>query len=502
MNIQKMPTLNRQKKRTLIRQIKDCLIEYALTRTSIYGLSNILKAKFVIGKIFWTFILAFLSGFLGYQTVYTLANYFSYEVFTKTQYHPEVLSRFPEVTICNQNPFITEYSNQFLSFFFNQSLVKDVLQNDSQILWKKLLGIKNTITYKAYYSNNDINKKKFGYKINETILRCSFNMAECDLNEFEWGYNPIYGNCYTFNAVKHILSSDTANLKNVSMIGKGLQLDLFVGYNQTEYNSVFNQGAHIIIRNQSDFLVATEIDVSVGFQTNIGIQRTFTSKKEFPFSKCQMIDSNQNYKFARILIDYGFMYHQATCYIFCIFEYFVKKCSCFLPGISIFDSIAIKNETRICKHFEDLNCFMSYFDYLYGSADKMNICPEDCPLECNSLKFLTTTSQFEYPSKGFANIMKRDPLIQEKFNNSSNISYEDLKQSLVSLNIYYDDLGYTTLEEIPKIDFNTLISNLGGNLGLFLGASVLSLFEIFEILFLILKIIYEKLTTKIQISSS
>ena len=53
-------------------------------------------------------------------------------------------------------------------------------------------------------------------------------------------------------------------------------------------------------------------------------------------------------------------------------------------------------------------------------------------------------------------------------------------ENLVYFNAFYADLEYTYINQLPKMDFFDLISNIGGNLGLFIGISFLSFAEIIE----------------------
>jgi hypothetical protein len=59
---------------------------------------------------------------------------------------------------------------------------------------------------------------------------------------------------------------------------------------------------------------------------------------------------------------------------------------------------------------------------------------------------------------------------------------EKALKSFVVLNIAYDSLSYTEIREHSKMNFIALLGSIGGNLSLFLGVSVLSLFEIVEVL--------------------
>ena len=64
------------------------------------------------------------------------------------------------------------------------------------------------------------------------------------------------------------------------------------------------------------------------------------------------------------------------------------------------------------------------------------------------------------------------------FNNSE----RKFKSDYLSIRIYYKSLKYTSIMQQAKTKPEQLISNLGGYLGLFVGLSFISLFEIIEIL--------------------
>jgi hypothetical protein len=55
------------------------------------------------------------------------------------------------------------------------------------------------------------------------------------------------------------------------------------------------------------------------------------------------------------------------------------------------------------------------------------------------------------------------------------------EKNLISLNVFYKNSLYTTIEEQAALDLFIFIVNFGSLLGLFSGVSVLSLIEIIEI---------------------
>lgn len=84
----------------------------------------------------------------------------------------------------------------------------------------------------------------------------------------------------------------------------------------------------------------------------------------------------------------------------------------------------------------------------------MLTCQGQCPTECNTVTYSVTPNY--------------------------NILYEYLYKNMTKINIYYDSFEYTVISQIPKIKMEDFLAGIGGILGLFLGASILSFVEIVE----------------------
>ena len=70
--------------------------------------------------------------------------------------------------------------------------------------------------------------------------------------------------------------------------------------------------------------------------------------------------------------------------------------------------------------------------------------------------------------------------------------------SYAKINIYYDDIRYSTTTETPQILWTDLIGSLGGSVGLYVGFSFLTFGEFFEIIFNISFILITYLVNKRQ----
>ena len=82
--------------------------------------------------------------------------------------------------------------------------------------------------------------------------------------------------------------------------------------------------------------------------------------------------------------------------------------------------------------------------------------------------------------------------IKSKYPAGYNLSSDNLKNSLLAFNIYYQDLSYSEITQIPKSDIIDLVSGMGGLLGLFIGVSFLSFAEVIEVILEIIFILFEK----------
>jgi hypothetical protein len=135
-----------------------------------------------------------------------------------------------------------------------------------------------------------------------------------------------------------------------------------------------------------------------------------------------------------------------------------------------------------CNIPSDLDCLFNTAGVPDDSSDNGY---DICPLECESF-----TYTYSLASSGPINPMHlkgvKQYLVSQNITNN-NITDEELASSLAFVNIYYNHLGYTEIIEKPSYTTLSLISNVGGTLGLFMGLSLLSLFEFVEIFIILIE---------------
>jgi hypothetical protein len=89
-------------------------------------------------------------------------------------------------------------------------------------------------------------------------------------------------------------------------------------------------------------------------------------------------------------------------------------------------------------------------------------------------------SKFSFNSlNSFYNISLNKP--------KENYSLDDF----VNFNVFYKDLSYTAVHQLAKTNIMDFVSNIGGLIGLFVGATFLSLVEILEVFIEITLILFK-----------
>lgn len=91
---------------------------------------------------------------------------------------------------------------------------------------------------------------------------------------------------------------------------------------------------------------------------------------------------------------------------------------------------------------------------------------------------------------------------EENMKNSSNpprgfyyhnfTSYEEIKKSILRVNVYYDKISYISATDVSVKGIGQVFSEIGGLIGLCLGASILSMLDLVEFLIKSIFIILSK----------
>ncbi|KAF6035923.1 hypothetical protein EB796_005763 [Bugula neritina] len=279
-------------------------------------------------------------------------------------------------------------------------------------------------------------------------------------------------NCFTFN------SGLNGSLTPKSLVAGplyGLSMTLFV--NQKQYiPGLGNQaGIRVLVHRQGELPNMDKgFNVPPGLRSSVALSyyEIERLKGEY-YSNCTSgVEFTPHGNFSDFVIPGT--YSLQGCYEMCIQLLTYKRCGCLN---SLLTPVAGYN---ICMAESAGICAASVqFNMVYK---------EDCScqLPCKEAKYRSTVSFSDWPSAvyepSWTSYMK-DRLSILIDDSGQNISSDhSIKNEFVDINIYFDSLEHHVFTERAAMTFEDLVGSIGGHLGLWIGMSVISFLEIFELI--------------------
>jgi acid-sensing ion channel 2 len=468
------------------------LIKETLYNSAAQAIIKIIETPYYTLKIFLFMCVIASTSLCSFLIVELLLGYLSYGVSTTSRTSYETPATFPKVTICNANPFTTQYAVEFLKII-NQEYNKSIDMFDDEQMGKLDFETKYNFLSKIYWRGkykmnglNETEKRKFSHPLEEIMLYCNFNGKSCEVDDFKWYFDPQIGNCWIFNSGQN-RTGQRVPLSSNSFPGViyGLQTAFYVNFceNLTTFNSFTGGGLGALVRiDNSSYLtdyVYDGIGIAPGYYTSMSISRSFRSSLPKPYSNC-LIDNQTNAGFHSELFDLiqnsKYRYTQPMCFLQCQQKYVYLKCNCTDPSVtSLFSNVSQ------CLTLEQQKCLANYGTLLITNDFIQENCLSECPLECYFDQFDVSLSSIELIPKFYMDYLNSNSNLAADFTKNK-IDSNLVKQSFTSFAIFYKSLSYETLTESPQTNLVWLFASVGGYLGLFLGVSVFSVFEPFQVL--------------------
>uniref|UniRef100_A0A0K0DVS6 Uncharacterized protein n=1 Tax=Strongyloides stercoralis TaxID=6248 RepID=A0A0K0DVS6_STRER len=304
-----------------------------------------------------------------------------------------------------------------------------------------------------------------GYGKSEFIKMCSFNGNQCDIvKDFKLHVDPAFGNCYTFN-----YNQDKSKIFYSSRAGPSYGLRMMLYVNSSDYLPTTEAtGVRIAIHDQSVWPFPDTFGYSAptGAISSFGLSLRKFRRLGPPYGDC--IKANTT-----LPDDYIFKnnaYEPEGCYRSCYQKAIIEKCNCADPRYP-----TPNNQTKYCDilNIIERQCLLQ--EGIKFTKD--NNCK--CRHPCQQNVWTTTYSAAKWPSGSFK---------VGSCNKSLDDCINHYSSHAAMVEIYYEQMSYEKLQESESYLFVNLISDIGGQAGLWLGASVITICEITFFLFRLLTI--------------
>ncbi|XGW21018.1 hypothetical protein V3C99_004183 [Haemonchus contortus] len=467
--------------------------------STVCGVPHIANARTRAWRVFWSVVFICMFSMFVYQLYTMIVKFISFpsnvntEIFFKEQ-------AFPVVTVCNSNPYK-------FSAILNQSNNLDTIKHLMDVyVGASSKSLTASDEYGLYeLMNTDYEKEQRAwdalaleaaqlgeeqlnpalYTFGELITDCTFSGKKCSAADFTRIVDPIYGACYSFN-------EDSTLSYSTSRAGMKFGLKLLITVSQQTTSMVKDflpttkmAGARVAIhpRGVHAALDNNGINVGVGYQTAISLVSTRTQRLKEPYGKCVDTepDATNLYK--------SNVYTLETCFYNCRQRETIKQCSCANPRFKKADSQLWCLPTKA-----NLDCLTSL------RGDQASTTPNISPLQdcncgppCSETSYLTTASISKFPAEDY--FVATDPTQgvagscdnqNPTFNQDPRRCREWYAKNALLLQVFFETLKYESYTEVPSYGISPALNDLGGQAGLWLGLSVISVIEVCALIMMLI----------------
>ena len=434
--------------------------ESSAENVTMHGIGRITGTKSLAIRAFWALLMFGFSSICLYHLFIIVSKYFSNVSVIKesTLIAPQL--QFPAVTICGpgisrekfakfaeeKNVSITPSTERMKQFGIKKNhhgfdLLDRVIKTKDNLL--KVIPDKDEFLLKG------LDACSFG------INNCNYSVDYQELLLFFRSY------CYKFNHDGKFMQNRAGSIYGFSII-------LFLNTSDVETWSFFENGdaAEVVIQPHTEypFFDSGTVLVPTGHLSHIQIQQTEIERMGAPYQSNCTNGENRN-------IIYPGAYTTPSCLESCFAFATAKECN-----VADFHSNAfLPNGSKAGPMitWEDTECYLKVYDNLVLT----NFSSCNCNLPCHERKYHKSVSYSKWPATADL------PFYKKVFGdalglNASAMTDDFVRNNFLKISVFFGDMTYKKLTEERKYALENLVSDIGGQMGIWLGASMFSIIEL------------------------
>ncbi|CAF3287705.1 unnamed protein product [Rotaria sp. Silwood2] len=478
--------------------------EFALN-TSTHGLPGMARSESKHNCIFWTLSFFIFAAIMIYFVTQSITNYFQYPTQTSVSIFVERSQVFPAVTFCNYAP--ARYDLLIKPFLNYTNSINATNTNDTTTF-----TVEQAILLRQFLQvqlNTDQSMIEYFFSLDTMLIECLYNDRYCTAKDFIAFLSSTYGRCYTFNAkTKTTNGSDIKYTNDNGGSGKLIlrlyaQSHLYVPLISEDVSA--GMVAMIHDNTQLPLIDVAGLVLAPGRRHKLGYKKKTYQFLSSPYTDCTtkiplaMKAMFNEYEGA----DYA--YSQGVCYTLCTQAYIYQECGCVSPNEWSARSIVLPGTNTIIQAplcNATSTCFSTAAVRISKTTSIWDQFCSDCLQECSTAGFTVTSSSIAAPSVQYAYATKTflESLSVPLPTNWTTNWLNEVQNNFISLEVVCESTqveNYTQQASLSSVD---VLSNVGGQTGLWIGISFLSVMEFIEMLYRILRyqfyIIYRAITNK------
>ncbi|CAH1785144.1 unnamed protein product [Owenia fusiformis] len=508
--------------------MKEIVSEFT-SNTSGHGWGMVGRTSSKFGKALWIAItlISTIAAIIWVATI--IVRYVKYETIDRVEAKVDDII-FPSVTVCplygySQEKLGEVYSDPNHDFLSHINFLNSLSVNSAeigQITNETYLSFLKTVVSSAksnrgfYESLGVAGISAMGHELHNFIPVCLYQENDCTEADFKKLVHHEYKNCYTFNGgdinlTKPIIASTGAQ--------KGLSLTLYLENSEDSYvtydtNRVLTaaSGARVIIHEKGTLPDPDNegFDVEPGHLINVALSANKRQLMSPPWGECAEHNTlhSTDYKYTR-----------DTCKIKCMEKVIEQQCGCRQDLLPVEINETTNAGVQACGKFnreEWLKASEANSTVLKEDIARVRCAKEDfswttlsegipdceCEYNCTYVNYQIETSQSVWPMRGseldfycqlsYTQNASESAFLKWFYNSigiycSNIMEYVNVSQkygnevraNVLRVNVYFKNLEmkYTIQEEgFPLV---SMISEIGGVLGIFIGVSIITILELF-----------------------
>ncbi|XP_060064422.1 acid-sensing ion channel 4-A-like [Ylistrum balloti] len=405
------------------------LVEDFLSSATIHGLHKAASNRNLIRRWVWTVLLLVMPAGLCTFTYLELRIYFQFETRTSTSVLMKNEIEVPAITICNANQVKSSILNcadmEYLIFYLSE-LSKSVTLPVSYPVNVSAISADDIFRCVREHSHDlDMFQSCF---VGGRLVNCS-HIFKPSLT--------LMGMCFTFNGVLPQRKTQMHGYMGGLRVVIDIEQDLYFFPEKmlSGIKVLLHEPEETPVPNMRSFLVGP------GLSAEAVLSRNKRILLPSPYGNCveRESDIERLTRFSK--------YSTTACGMECFQNAVVSRCSCrhyYVNDLYIENSTGLSEAVQNCRTCPEL-CITYSYDW--------------------SLSYALFSSGFVNNRLVNASIFREESYIRSNY---------------IDLTLFYNSLSENVVEDVPAKMINDIVGNVGGHMGMFLGASLLSIVELVE----------------------
>ncbi|KAK6194920.1 hypothetical protein SNE40_000451 [Patella caerulea] len=300
---------------------------------------------------------------------------------------------------------------------------------------------------------------------NETFHQVYHRSGRIYRNDFQMNYRGAMETCFTYNGQwkQKDLTPIISNADD--------ELTMYVDINQDLYAfESATAGFHLCIHPPDEPLDSktpcTVLSPGHAYEVKLTVQ-DYTYLPH-PYNSYQSGDCVQtSHSSFKNNLKYFHRYSYRACLQECVTDMVLEACGC------ITESEVQNASNNYCTVTQRFKCVGYVRGKFYSYAHANNATAScTCPRPCSDVVYHQDLSASFFPADSFVNFLKRLKITS---------SLEHARSNLLRITISFKSLMVTHVSHVPEYTSEDVISSMGGFMGFFIGASILSVLEVLDV---------------------